>query len=222
MSIVENVLGRIKKTDNLRSKIGKLHQAVAIVAVTIIVSLSVRSIWLDQLTIVLPLLGVIVLIWFAFEFFLVLFMLGENVDSRLDQVTFYAEDLREYCVKKFDLLENTIKADQIIVNSIDIPLAPAIKVSKSGRRSASGDTKERESMHKLIIGMAIECYKYNPTSKYNDAIEIILADLKKYELYMIDDTVRKHLKESADAVLSQGIIDILKKQVKITKITAVE
>jgi hypothetical protein len=58
--------------------------------------------------------------------------------------------------------------------------------------------KERESLLKLIIGMAVKGYRYDPTSARSNAVPEIASDLAQLGLPLSDDTVRKWLKEAAD------------------------
>jgi hypothetical protein len=58
--------------------------------------------------------------------------------------------------------------------------------------------KERESVLKLIIGMAIKGYRYDPTSSRSATVSEITSDLEQLGLSLSDDTVRKWLKEAAE------------------------
>lgn len=59
-------------------------------------------------------------------------------------------------------------------------------------------TKERQTALKLIIGMAVEQYGYEPSQSRNDAIGNIVSDLHSLGISLDPDTVRKWLKEAAD------------------------
>jgi len=59
-------------------------------------------------------------------------------------------------------------------------------------------TKERESVLKLIIGMAIKGYNYNPNAARNEATKEIADDLAKLGIALDTDTVRKWVKEGVD------------------------
>lgn len=56
-------------------------------------------------------------------------------------------------------------------------------------------TIERDSLLKLVIGMAIKGYSYDPTAKKNSAVAEIAADLTLLGLQLGDDTIRKYLKQ---------------------------
>lgn len=52
-------------------------------------------------------------------------------------------------------------------------------------------------MLKLIVGMAIQGYRYDPKARRGDAIRDITSDLEKSGVALSDDTVRKYLVEAA-------------------------
>lgn len=56
-------------------------------------------------------------------------------------------------------------------------------------------TRERETLLKLVIGMAIKGFDYDPDSKKNSAIPQIVASLEGVGLPLSGETVRKYLKE---------------------------
>ena len=56
-------------------------------------------------------------------------------------------------------------------------------------------TSERDSLLKLVIGMAMKGYSYDPTAKKNSAVADIAADLALLGLPLGDDTIRKYLKQ---------------------------
>ena len=61
-------------------------------------------------------------------------------------------------------------------------------------------TRERETLLKMIIGMAIRGYSYNPLDKKNDAVKDIQEDLSTYGIELSDDTIRNKLKEASDLI----------------------
>jgi hypothetical protein len=58
-------------------------------------------------------------------------------------------------------------------------------------------TRERESLLKLVIGMAVGGYAYDPRQKRSDKIAEIIDDLARAGIALDADTVRKWLKEAA-------------------------
>ena len=76
----------------------------------------------------------------------------------------------------------------------------ANKISQKPQKPPSKtlSTRERESLLKLIIGMAIAGYSYNPSAKRNDAVADITNDLEKLGIELSDDTIRKYLNEAKE------------------------
>lgn len=76
-------------------------------------------------------------------------------------------------------------------------------IAKYGRQSLASEqpelaTTERNSLYKMILGMAMEKYDYDPESRRNSATGentgSISADLEKAGLPVDADTIREHLK----------------------------
>ncbi len=58
--------------------------------------------------------------------------------------------------------------------------------------------KERESVLRLIIGMAVVGYGYDPTATRSKVVTEITSDLMGAGVELTDDTVRKWSKEAAE------------------------
>jgi len=79
--------------------------------------------------------------------------------------------------------------------------APAelVAVAQPASRSTSVEElspKVRASMLKLILGMAMKNYRYDPTQKKNTATKAITDDLAEKGIILDEDTVRKYLGEA--------------------------
>lgn len=59
------------------------------------------------------------------------------------------------------------------------------------------ETRERESMLKLILGMAIKGYGYDPSANKTGTATEIAGDLAQCGLALSDDTVRSYLQKAA-------------------------
>jgi DNA anti-recombination protein RmuC len=59
-------------------------------------------------------------------------------------------------------------------------------------------TKERETLLKIIIGMARDSYKYDPKLNRSSVPQEIADDLAKHSIFLDVDTVRKWLKHAAE------------------------
>lgn len=73
------------------------------------------------------------------------------------------------------------------------------KESKKLKKKKEGDlsSKEKDSLLKLVIGMAVEGYKYDPKQSRNGSITDIASDLESLGISLDQDTVRKWLKEAS-------------------------
>jgi hypothetical protein len=63
-------------------------------------------------------------------------------------------------------------------------------------------SRERDTLLKLVIGMAVAGYSYAPTAARSEVPAEIASDLAKQGISVTDDTVRKWLKTAAAAVLA--------------------
>ncbi len=64
--------------------------------------------------------------------------------------------------------------------------------------------RERTSMLRLILGMAIAGYKYNPESARSNVISEIESDLQNLDLNLTAETIRKYLREAAELLPGDG------------------
>jgi hypothetical protein len=58
-------------------------------------------------------------------------------------------------------------------------------------------------MLKLILGMAMKNYRYDPTQKKNTATKAITDDLAENGIILDEDTVRKYLGEAGELLTSK-------------------
>jgi hypothetical protein len=74
------------------------------------------------------------------------------------------------------------------------------RLSKKETVKTTFTDNERNTMLRLIIGMAMDAYGYNPNSTRNDATgtnnKSIKAGLERKGINMDDETIRKYLKEA--------------------------
>jgi hypothetical protein len=64
--------------------------------------------------------------------------------------------------------------------------------------------KERQSLQKMILGMAIEQYGYNPSAR-GSAVSQIADDLQAHGLSLDHDTIRKQLRVAAEELLERPV-----------------
>lgn len=67
----------------------------------------------------------------------------------------------------------------------------------TSKRKSTLSTKEKDTLLKLILGMAIRGYTYDPNHSRNSAIGDITKDLQELGIPLDRDTIRKWLKEAA-------------------------
>ncbi len=92
-------------------------------------------------------------------------------------------------------------ADSVLVVRTTALVELQAAAIRSERPRTDLSTRERETLLKLVIGMAIAGYKYKPDATRNVATKDISGDLGGLGIGMDDDTVRKWLKIAADEVL---------------------
>lgn len=77
-----------------------------------------------------------------------------------------------------------------------------------GRRSHTDDSchpKITASMQKMILAMAIGCYRWNPTDLRSTVVADIMHDLKEAGISLSEGTVRSRLKEANDRYGGQSV-----------------
>lgn len=87
----------------------------------------------------------------------------------------------ELVVRTSELLKLESKVEQANVINLEKPLSEA----------------ERDSLLKIIIGMAVKGYSYNPNAKKSEVPTEIHMDLEQLGINLDVDTIRKYLKLSA-------------------------
>lgn len=70
---------------------------------------------------------------------------------------------------------------------------------------ASLSTTERNTLLKMVIGMAIKGYGYDPNAPRSEIPKVIADDLSGLGIDITDDTVRKWLRQARDAMLPKAI-----------------
>jgi ribosomal protein L31E len=103
----------------------------------------------------------------------------------------------EFDKETVDWKKRAIAAEEE-VNAIKARKSELEKAIVDNAINSSVSTRERETMLKLIIGVAVEQYGFDPKKSRNDAAKQISDDLAGHGLSVSDDTVRKYLKEAAE------------------------
>jgi hypothetical protein len=64
-------------------------------------------------------------------------------------------------------------------------------------------TKEQESLLKMVVGMAIGAYRWDPRARRNDVTSEIESDLARAGVPLDPDTIRKWLRKGAELIPPQ-------------------
>ena len=75
------------------------------------------------------------------------------------------------------------------------------ETERARRYARMAEDKVRDSLLRLVIGMAKANYGYDPEAKKNAATNRIQSDLALQGINMSDETIRKYLKQGADLIL---------------------
>lgn len=99
--------------------------------------------------------------------------------------------------------EHIVNIDMIGISKDELK---ALAQSAGNNSHEQDDLKdsERSSLFKLILGMAIAGYKFNPQAEKNTAISDITEDLQKLGIGMSDDTVRKWINKAGEKFPNVG------------------
>jgi len=94
---------------------------------------------------------------------------------------------------------NAVPKPRVDPNAVGVTLAEEASNSKEcgTPQSDSLGARERESLLKMVIAMAVCGYKYDPSAERSKIPQEIADDLEKSGLSLDVDTVRKYLKAAA-------------------------
>ncbi|MHB8165291.1 MAG: hypothetical protein ACYDDT_00710 [Sulfuricella sp.] len=129
------------------------------------------------------------------EWFKLLTHYDENPYSNSD------EQKKERAKKKWNDPDNYYPAGGLPVDTVLVVRTDALRKFEETINDTPTNmnkpltTSERDSLLKLVIGMAMKGYSYDPNAKKNSAVADIAADLALLGLPLGDDTIRKYLKQ---------------------------
>lgn len=95
-------------------------------------------------------------------------------------------------------LSKQVEERNKIIHSCKEKLAALESQKPSAEKGLS--TRERESLLKIVIGMAIQGYGHDPKARRTSTAAEIASDLERLDLTLDPDTVRKYLQEGSDLV----------------------
>jgi hypothetical protein len=88
--------------------------------------------------------------------------------------------------------------DEAITQLVEPRNSAAIETSKQTCAVREISTREKDSLLKMVIGMAVKGYGYSPFVKRSDRVAEIASDLENVGVPLDADTVRKWLKAGAE------------------------
>jgi hypothetical protein len=74
----------------------------------------------------------------------------------------------------------------------------ALQIGAAGAVTKPLGTRERDSLLKLVVGLAIGGYGYNPRAARNASVKEIAGDLDRHGVPLDEDTIRKYLTEGKE------------------------
>jgi hypothetical protein len=99
----------------------------------------------------------------------------------------------EYCVRPPSAVRWAIK------NGCEVPVELKVLFGDSAKSSDRDlHPKERDSLLKLVIGMARGSYAYDSTSKRSEVAAQIARDLERNDVALDQDTIRKWLRIASE------------------------
>lgn len=143
---------------------------------------------------------------------------GWLADRNIDLGDYYFHDYIEFQSDIFCKIQKTIESEYIKKNNPDVEeqihrldeddclgmfdriakLEAELSRLSDNPKEKSLSTRERDTLLKLVLGMAIGGYRYDPKKARNNAIGDIEKDLQSLGIPLDQDTIRKWLKESAE------------------------
>lgn len=125
---------------------------------------------------------------------------AEIEKARAEMVAYQA--LMAGVIERKDVLIATLRRELTEVRS---NLEAAVRVAAAAPAPERPMGKERDSLLKLVIGMAVEGYKFDPGAGRSDVPGEITQDLERAGVPLDSDTVRKWLKEGAELLPPEAL-----------------
>jgi hypothetical protein len=104
--------------------------------------------------------------------------------------------------------QNAWRATDEAKDRLASSLQARIRELEAGQADSSAEkplgAKERESLLKIVIGIAVDSYKYDPKLSRSAVPQEIADDLAKCGVVLDVDTVRKWLREAAELLPPKG------------------
>jgi hypothetical protein len=126
----------------------------------------------------------------------------DEIKAALDKAKQEEHDLKTRVESLVSNNEGLARTVNELIAERDAAKAKVVQLQsepEAAKTAAKGlEARERESLLRLVIGMAVEAYRYDPKQKRSDKISEIASDLEKAGVVLDVDTVRKWLREAGE------------------------
>jgi hypothetical protein len=121
----------------------------------------------------------------------------------------FPKELEELIMKNANIVDWKAAHDELRIQYDTLKTQHKNFIAKTGEslKEEKLNPKERKSLLKLVLGMAIDAYGYNPKASRNPTAEEISGHLKTRGISIDADTVRKWLNEGKESVEIETEID---------------
>jgi len=109
-------------------------------------------------------------------------------------------DLHEQYSRQVEGLKKSLREAESQIEALQEQQSANQASEPASESEKSLGTKERDSLLKLVGGMAVRGYSFDPRQSRNDATSEIRDDLQALGLGMNDDTIRKYVKQGAELI----------------------
>jgi hypothetical protein len=119
-------------------------------------------------------------------------MSGKYVSDLNDAAALYKKTVTEFS----NTIEQYKNQISLIEESSRNSMDNTSDIQKISSPETGLKTRERDSLLKMVIGMAVKGYAYKPNANRNNAVSEIADDLQKLGISLDPDTVRRYLNEA--------------------------
>lgn len=199
MSIIEDIISRKINSESEGVILIRTQKNRSIVFITFILLLSLVAFWRNVESEAAPYLFALFCTWILHHLIYYVLLLNNDTNKKLEDVELYAENLRAYSVENIDKLTESCSKFDLSLKKGESTAPPNENIYHA-KRSESAMTKEINTLLKILLGVAITSYKYDPKSPKNPATAEIVNDLALAGISIDPGTVLKHLKAAAQVI----------------------
>jgi len=199
MSNKEEITNRRIKSESEGAILIWTQKNIAIGFILLISFLSIIVFYLNLESEAAPYLFILFCTWILSHGIYSVLLINNNTNKKLQDIELYAEDLRAYPVENIEkLTEPCSKLDLNL--KFGVSRKPPTENINQSKKSESAATKETNSILKILLGVAITSYSYDPKALKNSATTDIVNDLALAGISIDPGTVLRHLKAAAQDI----------------------